>query len=958
MVNKTTSTIFALAMTLSACQSYSPTTASTSSTPIKLPQGMELLKDSSADADGLTIPYKKYRLANGLTVILHEDHSDPLVHVDVTYHVGSSRETPGRSGFAHFFEHMMFQGSENVADEQHFKMITEAGGSMNGTTNSDRTNYYQTVPANQLEKVLWLEADRMGFLLGAVTQQKFEVQRETVKNERAQRVDNQPYGLRSERVAEALYPADHPYHWPVIGYVEDLNRVDVNDLKSFFRRWYGPNNAVLTIGGDIDETQTLAWINKYFAAISRGEKVDSIKKTPILLEQERNVTLEDRVHLPLLQLTFPTVYARHEDEAPLDVLADILGGGKTSLLYKNLVKDGWAVHAGVGHPCRELACQFEFIALPNPQRVSSLAELRNIIDTTLKEFEERGVSNDDLLRTKAAIRSGTVFGLQSVAGKVSQLASNQVFASEPDLLSYDIARYDSVTKEDVLRVYHTYIKDKASVNLSIVPQGQIQMQAREPDFTRPERLLTVSSEVSAESKATKDDDFDRSQVPATMANKAVPVPEFWQKNLKNGVPLMVHESQETPTVTMLLSLEGGPLLDPLDKAGLAAITSAMLSESTQNYSNEAMANAMAKLGSSISFNASGRFTTISVSSLQENFEETLTLLQEKLFRPGFQQADFERLKNRVLQSIQQSYQKPEVRSGRAISDVLYGSNNRVSLPDNGTLETVANISLQDVKDFYQQYYSASKASVVVVGNVKKAELLQKLSFLGAWQKRDYQLPGYQPFPQLDEPTLYLVDHPGAAQSIVTLTKRTEAYDAVGAHFKSNLVNFPFGGAFNSRINLNLREDKGYTYGVRSGFSAGKTLGRFQLGGAFTKQHTVAALEELMTEINEYQAKGMTEQEHLFMRNAYTQGDALKYETPASKAGFMRHLSVYQLTPDFTAEQKAIIEDIPLTKLNELAAEIYDSRALQVVVVADLNSLGDELRAWAKRQDRKVVLLQQ
>ena len=329
--------------------------ASSPSTDTAVADGINLLEIVEQKSDQLVIPYKKFQLENGLTVILHEDKSDPLVHVDVTYHVGSGREEIGKSGFAHFFEHMMFQGSENVADEQHFKIISEAGGTLNGTTNSDRTNYFETAPSNQLEKMLWLEADRMGFLLDAVTQKKFEVQRETVKNERGQRVDNRPYGRLGERVAEAMYPEGHPYSWPVIGYMEDLNRANVNDVKKFFLRWYGPNNATLTIGGDIDEEQTLAWVKKYFGSIPRGPEVKDPTPVEVTLDKDRYISLEDNVSLPLLYMAYPTVYARHEDEAPLDVLASILGQGRTSLLYKNLDKEGIAVQSRVSHGCRSTA---------------------------------------------------------------------------------------------------------------------------------------------------------------------------------------------------------------------------------------------------------------------------------------------------------------------------------------------------------------------------------------------------------------------------------------------------------------------------------------------------------------------------------------------------------------------------------------------------------------------------
>ena len=271
-----------------------------------LPEGVTFVDAvERKPGDEVVIPYRRFELDNGLTVILHRDTSDPLVHVDVTYHVGSAREDVGKSGFAHFFEHMMFQGSENVGDEQHFKIVSESGGTLNGTTSTDRTNYFQTAPSNQLEKLLWLEADRLGFLLDAVTQEKFEVQRDTVKNERAQRVDNVPYGLLRERVGEAMYPEGHPYSWLTIGYVEDLDRVDVNDLKQFFLRWYGPNNAILTIGGDFDEAETLAWVAKYFGPVPRGPEVAKPDKPAFTLDADRYISLEDNVALPLCTSATP-----------------------------------------------------------------------------------------------------------------------------------------------------------------------------------------------------------------------------------------------------------------------------------------------------------------------------------------------------------------------------------------------------------------------------------------------------------------------------------------------------------------------------------------------------------------------------------------------------------------------------------------------------------------------------
>ncbi|MGB7452931.1 MAG: pitrilysin family protein, partial [Lysobacterales bacterium] len=429
-----------------------------------LPAGITLVEEFKGDDSGIAIPYARYRLANGLTVILHEDHSDPLVHVDVTYHVGSNREEVGRSGFAHFFEHMMFQGSANVADEEHFKLVSNAGGTLNGSTNSDRTNYYQTLPVNQLETALWLEADRMGFLLEAVTQEKFEVQRETVKNERGQRVDNQPYGLAFETLSKALYEQDHPYYWPVIGWLEDLDRANVDDLKRFFLRWYGPNNAALTIGGNIDPMLTLEMVNKYFGSIPAGPDVENLPKQPGQLDADRHVTLEDKnVHLPAIAMIMPTVYANHADEAALDAAAKIMGQGQASLLYQRLVQTGRAVQANVSHRCRELACEMMFIVIQNPASGETLTEMESAVRETLEEFANREVSEDDLQKFKAEYESGRVFGLQSVSGKVSTLAAFQTYTGSPAGIGDEIQRYLNVEIDDVNRVFSQYIAGKPAV---------------------------------------------------------------------------------------------------------------------------------------------------------------------------------------------------------------------------------------------------------------------------------------------------------------------------------------------------------------------------------------------------------------------------------------------------------------------------------------------------------------
>ena len=906
------------------------------------------------EENSVSIPFEKYTLDNGLTVILHEDNSDPLVHVDVTFHVGSAREDVGKSGFAHFFEHMMFQGSKHVADEQHFKVITEAGGNLNGTTNTDRTNYFETVPANQLEKVLWLESDRMGYLLEAVDQKKFENQRETVKNERAQRVDNQPYGLRFELNGEALYPEGHPYSWLTIGYVEDLDRVNVNDLKAFFKRWYGPNNAVLTIGGDIDVAKTKALIQQYFGDIPSGPEVVDAKPQPVTLDETRYLTLEDKVHLPLLQITYPTVYARHVDEAPLDVLANILGGGKTSLFYKNLVKQGMAVQAAVSHPCRELACEFQLLALANPAKVTSLATLQQALNDTLKEFETRGVTADDLARTKGQLESRTVFGLQSVSGKVSALAANETYYKTPDLIAQDIARYNSVTASDIMRVYNDYIKDANSVVLSVVPNGSPQLAAAEPTFERPTRTLPddqLQPEHQSASDKHKGDNesfaspastFDRSIMPSAGPAPVSKVPDYWERSLENGIKVLGVTSNETPTVTITLGMDGGMLLDPEGKAGTAYLTALLMNETTKNYSNEDLANELAKLGSSIRFSTGGRFTQMSVSTLTKNIKPTLALMEEKLFNPAFTEADFSRMKERVLQGLQQQAKTPSSLAQRAKDLILFGEENRVSLPDGGTIASVNNIALDDVKAFYERYYSPAKASMVVVGNLTPEQTMEALGFLNNWEGQDYDFVDYHEFPQYEEQNLYVVHSPDAVQSVVYIVDRGLPFDATGEYFKSRLMNFPLGGAFNSRINLNLREDKGITYGANSGFVGGKTLGWFEVGTDLTAKDTALGIKEIFAEINAYKEKGVTESEIEFMRNAFTLSDALAFETPSSKARFLRQLLSYDLEKGYRDEQLDIINRIDKVAINRLAKQYLNADKMQIIVVGDKTKILPQL----------------
>ena len=899
------------------------------------------IESISKNADEIVIPYSKYVLDNGLTVVLHPDKSDPLVHVDITYHVGSGREDVGKSGFAHFFEHMMFQGSENVADEQHFALITESGGTLNGTTNTDRTNYFETVPSNQLERMLWLESDRMGFFLDAVTQQKFENQRETVKNERGQRVDNRPYGLLNERVGEAMFPEGHPYSWSVIGYIEDLNRANLDDLKKFFLRWYGPNNATLTIGGDFDEQQTLAWIKQYFGGIPRGPEVAEPNYTPVTLKSDRYISLEDNVSLPLIYMSFPTVKAFHPDEAPLDVLMTILGSGKTSLLYKNLVKDGKAVQARAGHGCRELSCEFTLLALPTPG--NNLTELETLLRASLEEFERRGANDDDLTRVKSGIVSGMIYGLESVQGKVSQLAAYETFRGTPNSIQADIARYEGVTKADVMRVYKKYIKDQAAVIMSIVPKGQADAIAKADTWQRYERKIPTESDRSKLALRPGKSNFDRSIIPPSGPNPSIKVPALYNAKTKHGLNVTGAVNDEVPTSAIEIRISAGQTREPLDKLGLASLTASMLDEATTKSSAEDLSNELEKLGSSVRFGAANDYATLSVRSLSKNLDETLAIAAEKLTSPKFAQEDFDRLKSQQIEGLKLNQKNAEVLASQVFSKLLYGADNSFAYDNSGTIETVSSLTLADVKDFYANNYGTAEAEVIAVSDLSESAIVSKLGAFNDWSGKNTKLPKTKDFPELQAGTMYLIDKPEAAQSEIRIGKRALTYDATGEFYRAGLMNYNLGGAFNSRINLNLREDKGYTYGARSSFDGNKYRGHYGASAGVRANATAASIVEFRKEISKFHEDGLTADELSFMKSAIGQRDARRYETPRQKLGFLSEITTYDLDKSFVDKRNAILNEVDAKELNQLAAKHLNLDEMITVVVGDKKALMSSLK---------------
>jgi zinc protease len=913
------------------------------------PNQPQLIEKVTAQPGELVISYEKWRLPNGLTLIVHEDHSDPIVHVDVTYHVGSARETPGKSGFAHFFEHMMFQGSDHVADEEHFKIVQGAGGDMNGTTNRDRTNYFETLPKNYLETALWLESDRMGFLLDAVTQKKFEVQRSTVKNEKGQNIDNVPYGRTGEVMGQILYPPNHPYSWSTIGYVEDLDRVSVDDLKNFFMRWYGPNNASLVVAGDVNTQEVLKLAMKYFGSIPRGPEVRKQRVEAVRLPDNVYANFGDNIVLPLTEMTFPSVPNYHPDEPALDILSMVIGNGNNSIFYKNMVKTEKAYLVQVYNPTSELAGEFTIAALAYP---GGEYDMEVLIKQTLEEFDKTGVSDDDLARAKAIMETSFTESVESIGGKASMLAMwNYLLPNKPMNVKDEVARYGKVTKEDVMRVFRQYIKGKNAAIVNVWAK-QKDPNAKEGEAPKEETKLANSSGKASTELEYKGltykkpvDNFDRNKKPEIAATVTPVVPQMYRTTFDNGLKVIGSTSNEVPIVSMILTINGGnnALANEMNKSGLAALTASMMGESTQNYTSEQFANQLEKLGSSIGFNATRESVTMVVNAPKKNLDATLKLVEEKLLRPKFTSEDFKLAQRQTAESINAEKVNSADQANKAYSRLLFGKS-ILAEPVNGTIKTIKGMSVKDVQNYYDRFFSPTVSNLVIVGDVSEAEIMPKIAFLKNWGKKEVMLPEVtaQAAP-IEKTQIYIIDKYKAGQSEIRVGYRALPYDYNGKFFKSQVMNFPLGGNFNSRLNLNLREEKGFTYGIRAGFNGTKAYGTYTVGAGVRTSSTDSSMKEIFYELNKYRESGITEDELSFTKKALTQGDALKYETSFDKAGFLGQIAKYDLPLDFIAQQNKVLQGITKPEIDALAKEMLPTDKMVIVIVGDKEKILQSLQ---------------
>lgn len=895
------------------------------------------------------ISYKKFTYPNGLTLIVHEDHSDPVVHLNVTYHVGSARELPGKSGFAHLFEHMLFQGSKHVKDEEHFSLISRYGGNVNGNTTRDRTVYIETFPSNFTELGLWMEADRMGCFLDAFSKKKFEIQRATVKNEKDQGQSG-PYGFFSEVQNQNFYPTDHPYNWPVIGYIDDLNRADSNDLKNFFLRWYGPNNACVIVAGDVNTDEVTKWVEKYFGSIQPGPRVSKQRVKPHVLTSNTSQSYNDyNAYFPLISTSFVGVPAYHPDEAPLEILSVLLGGSRKSPLYKGFVENELALGASAnansnGTINHELAGDFVFYVQGFPG--SSVSELKDALTSIIDSFEYYKITDDELEKIKNNIISNYNKGFEDVSTKANSLSTYWYLNDNKMNLGEDRDRYAKVTKEDIMRVYRQYIKGKFSSTTIIMP-GEIKDGEKPPKYVSNNpnagfRNPTAEAEYAGLKLRPTVDNFDRSVRPTIPAGKTVTVPKLYRKTLSNGLEVIGTSSDESQEVQIQISMDGGHLLDKLaNPNGTAAFTAAMLNQGTAKKTPQELDDAMEKLGASISISASTTSTNVYISCEKKNLDAVLALFQEMWFEPRWDKKEFKLLQKQQYQNSLASLNSRGVGSTNAFLALMYGN---TPLGDHTSASDIASITLDNCKKYYESYYSPEITKIAIVGALSEEEAMTKLSFLEKWKRKDVVIPKPTEFPQFETSQIFGVEYIDAEQSDMIVGFKTLPYDATGEFFKSTIMNFALGGNFNCRINLNLREDKGWTYGSRGSYNAGykDVPGSYAVQASIKANATDSAIEQTVKELKNYKEKGITGEEFQFTKQALLAADALKYETYSQKGNFLMTLALRNLPENYPQMRREVLDKITQEEINELAKKNLDTDKMVILVAGDMLLLKDRL----------------
>ena len=894
-----------------------------------------------AASDVPTLEFEKYTLPNGLEVILSEDRRLPLVAVNLWYHVGPANEDPGRTGFAHLFEHMMFQGSKHVPGDTHFRSLEGAGASdLNGTTDFDRTNYFETLPANQLELALWLESDRMGYLLDQVDQANLSNQQDVVRNERRQSVENQPYGIVEEALFHQLFPKEHPYYASVIGSHADIQAAKLEDVKNFFKLYYAPNNASIAIVGDIDKAATKTLVEKYFGTLKQGQLVPkpSVQTPPIAAE--RRAVVQDRVELPRVYMAWLTSPIFKPGDADADIASTALGGGRSSRLYKKLVYEKQiAQDVSAAQYSLMLGSVFQITATARPGHTAE--ELEKAIDEELALLRQTGPDQAEVDRARNVIETRIVQGLETLGGFggiADRLNSYNHYLGDPAYLPKDIQRYRDVTPATVKAFVGQQLASNARVVVHGVPGA--------PDLGAPVATPKVAKAAPGTgAESVNADEPWRKEMPKPGDARALQLPSPTSFQLPNGLTVLVNERPGLPIVSAAFVLRTGSGANPSDKPGLANFTAAMLDEGTASRSALQIADQVAQLGASLSTASTMDASQISAGSLRRNFPALLDLMADVARRPSFPAEEIERQRASRLASLVQQRENPSAVASAAMAAVLYGSAHPYGYTELGTEASNKAMSRDDMQAFWKQNFVPNNAALIVSGQITAADaraLVEKT--FGDWEKGASagSTPGTTATPATTPARLVIVDKPGAPQTQVRVTsigapRATPDYEAL------RVMNETLGGLFSSRINLNLREQHGYTYGASSQFVFRQGAGPFVVASGVRTDVTAPAVSEIFKELRRIRDTAMTPEELTLAKDSLVRSLPAEFETSNRVTGTTANIYIYDLGLDYFAKSPARLSAITAEQAKAAAEKYIVPEALITVAVGDRAKIGPELQ---------------
>ena len=857
------------------------------------------------------LKFEKHVLPNGLNVILLEDHSLPVVAVNVWYHVGSKNEKPGKTGFAHVFEHLMFQGSlhHNMLFEEGIKKI---GGENNGSTSADRTNYWENVPSNYLEKILWLEADRMGNLLPAIDQKRLDIQRDVIKNERRESYDNQPYGRAYEMLLALLYPKDHPYSWPGIGSMEDLSAASIEDVSEFFRKYYAPNNASLCIAGDFDPALAKAWAEKYFGQIPSGPPIDRLKSWLPILTEVKRTEAEDNIVMPRLYMAWHTPAYYTPGDAEFDILASILSSGKSSRLYKTLVYDKQiAQDVNAYQESKELGSVF--VIQVTAKKGQSLVDIEKEVDLILKDILTNGVTKDEFDRARTNWETRFVRSLQQFGGfggRADRLNEYNVYLGDPGKLLWDKNRYSTASPESVKFYASQYINLNGRAILNI----------------NPKRIFTAGENTA-----------DMSAEPPAASEPGFKPPTIQKATFANGMTLMLVEKHDLPLVQFNLLFKSGWAADSANRAGVAALTAELLNEGTKSKNALQISDEAQRLGANLDAVSSWDNSTVVLNVLRKNFDSALKLMSEIVLEPTFPQTELDRQKKIRMGRIQQESKQPFTVAMKAYYRELYGADHPYGQPftGSGTARSLEQITRADLVNFYNAHYLPNNATAIVVGDITLDEARTKLEgVFGKWKSGMVAASEIKQAKPIDKTRIYLIDKPLADQSAIivgNLVMPRNDPDYLAMQVVTNIL----GGGATARLFMNLRQDKGYTYGSYS--FANSRRGQGALGAYAEVQSAVTkeALAEFMKELRGIAGqKPISDSELVDSKNNLMKGYPQEFDTFGNIAGQLGIIVTNNLPENEWSTYMSRVEAVDAATAARIARNRIHPEAELIVIVGD------------------------